>query len=235
MLEVLVVDNMSAYKVALVKARAPLYLQSIGASQTGSCAIVLEHQRLCTYIEAAAWAGFRNMTVVQLKQLWKALPVTESDPQRMPATLGELVPALVRRCCPDLSDEEVQACWQRRTGQELTPIDSVLEQADNTEHCQDLLEPEEVGALQQEQQKKQKQLPSSSSAHQLAPQSTSRGSASSDTVALPRQVRVLTINWQNLSVEQLKPYWPEAQGSAMGREFKLAQRWKATYPNRKPS
>ena len=234
-LEVLVIDSMSLYKVALVKTRSPLYLLAKGWSSLECSGIWLEHQRLCSFIEAAALAGFKNMTVVQLKKLWQALPSSGEGKQKMPQTLGELVPALVRRCGPNLTDSEVQAAWEWRSGHELCPIVSILEEEGNEEHCRDLLEDQEVTAMKEKTQKKSAASTAKSQTRQFTPQlAEGAGGAASASSSVAKQVRQITIDWQNVTIEATRPFWPGEAGAAMTREFKFAKRWKAVYPTERP-
>ena len=86
-LQVLVVSSSKSYQVAMVRARSPLYLLSKGFPRDSAVSVYLEHVTLVPFLEAAAKSGFRGMTMVQLKQLWRDLP---EQPAGKPKTVQEL-------------------------------------------------------------------------------------------------------------------------------------------------
>ena len=224
-IKVIVINKPTAYKVATVKVRSPLYLLQKGFSKEES-KIYLEHVTIYSFVEAAAREGFRGMTAVQLKQLWQGLP---QKPQgKMPSTLAELGPALVRHCCEDLSEVAAKACWKKRDGHNITPFHSLLDQGENDECCKDLVEPEELQAIRET--KKRKSRESVAVAVAVPQQSAGSGAASSGASSSSRKTQGVSIDWENIEISTLRKYWPAQAQCGMTREFTHATRWKAVYP-----
>ena len=168
------------------------------------------------------------MTLVQLKQLWRGL--LKQPTGKMPHSLSELGPALVRHCCSDISEQRAQEFWKKRDAPEFTPLHSPLEPGGNDECCKDLVEDDELHAIRE----KKKDKKETGVAKAAPPASASSSSSSAPAKASSRKLEGVTLDWEKIEIADLRSYWPPEAQCGVSREFTHATRWKAVCPTRAP-
>jgi hypothetical protein len=250
------ITDVAPWRVSRFTIASPLEIGAQFPAEARPLGLVLMHKSSEPLLQYAASVGFRSLTLPNLQKLVTLGKVPLLG--KRPTTVQGTVMLLLRHIFPNKAEEELVEFFKRRDLPDKPVVETTLAEGENSKLAADYLEPEEMAdvlKIKATTAAKAKgrdascsataassrgSAPTTSAASSAGADSSSTLAASSLATDCPDAVRTaaekaaakgpMSIDWGGIEIDAVRRHMPTVQGLTVGRELKLANRWRVCYP-----
>jgi hypothetical protein len=250
------ITDVAPWRVSRPTIASPLEIGAHFPAEALPLGLALMHKSSEPLLQYAASVGFSSLTLPILQKLVTLEKVSLLG--KRPTTVQCSVMLLLRYIFPNRAGQELVEFPKRRDLPDKPVVETTLAEGENSKLAADYVEPEDLADVLKIKAKtaaKAKGPPGSCSATAASSRgsvptssaSSSAGADSSSSLAAPSSatdgpgaVRTavpkaaakgsMSIDWAGIEIDALRRHMPTVEGLTVGRELKLACRWRVCYP-----